>query len=447
MRIALIGDIHANLPALDAVLRDAAAHGAVEIWNAGDTVGEGPFPDEVVRRLAAEEARSILGNVDLKVLNLPRKLEKWRLTKDPERLAALSWTWQRLSAGSRQYLRELPRRRRLRVARRHALLVHGSPLAAEEPVSAATSPERLAELARAARAELVVCAHAHAPFCRTAAGTLFVNTGSVGLPAGDDARACYALLSWDERRFAVEHRRVEYDIERTLAALRRRTVPPAMRLAFPGAARAGGEGDGIETPAAAPAPDPRLAAVRALAERCGYDRAHTEQVTRLALRLFDALRPLHGLGAKERFWLECGSLLHDIGWCEGQQQHHKTALRIILDSPLLPFDSRQRLLIGSIARYHRKAAPSERHEHFAALAAADRQTVRVAAALLRVADALDYTHRAAVVDVACAVTPERLELRCTVRGPFQEEPPRVIAKGALLAALLGRELAISWSGG
>ena len=93
-------------------------------------------------------------------------------------------------------------------------------------------------------------------------------------------------------------------------------------------------------------PTSTLTAVIQLAQTCDYDSSHTSQVTRLALRLFDQLQPLHNLGTQERDRLHYAGLLHDIGWIEGWREHHKVALRIILDTPMLPFSNKERLIIG-----------------------------------------------------------------------------------------------------
>jgi hypothetical protein len=73
VKLALIGDVHANLPALETVLSHAKREGVETIWNVGDSVGYGAFPDEVVQRLQQEHAVSIVGNYDLKVLKFKRK--------------------------------------------------------------------------------------------------------------------------------------------------------------------------------------------------------------------------------------------------------------------------------------------------------------------------------------------------------------------------------------
>jgi exopolyphosphatase/guanosine-5'-triphosphate,3'-diphosphate pyrophosphatase len=190
--------------------------------------------------------------------------------------------------------------------------------------------------------------------------------------------------------------------------------------------------------------DGRLDAVLSLAESCDYEREHAHQVTRLALRLFDELEPLHRLGGEERFLLQCAALLHDIGWIEGQQAHHKTSLRLILDSTLLPFDERERLIVGSTARYHRKALPKEKHVHFAALGPEDQDIARVLAACIRVADGLDRTHWSVVDDLWCEILTDLIIVHCLVSDDAEQERIEALEKGQLLEQVFGRRLAITW---
>jgi len=191
--------------------------------------------------------------------------------------------------------------------------------------------------------------------------------------------------------------------------------------------------------------DLRLRAVVRCAERCRYEAEHTRQVTRLALALFDALQPAHGLAKEDRLLLRCAAILHDIGWLAGKKGHHKTALGLILNDATLPFDDRQRRVVGCIARYHRKALPSAKHAHFASLSRGDQERVRHLAGLLRVADGLDRTHRNVVRSLRCEVTPSEVIIRCATDGPAADETLAASDKGRLLADALGRKLVFRMS--
>jgi len=191
-------------------------------------------------------------------------------------------------------------------------------------------------------------------------------------------------------------------------------------------------------------PSSTLAAVIQLAQTCDYDSSHTSQVTRLALRLFDQLQLLHNLGAEERDWLHYAGLLHDIGWIEGWREHHKVALRIILDTPMLPFSNKERLIIGSIARYHRKALPDIKHDHFAALSEDERRRVEVLASLLRLADGMDSSHQRRVRDLTCKVMPKKIVIRCVVQGEAVEDEKAAAGKSDLMSRTFGRKIEILW---
>jgi putative phosphoesterase len=227
MKIALLGDIHANLPALEAVLEHARQQGAQVRWNIGDYVGYGAFPEEVVQLVQQENIPSIAGNYDRKVLRFPKKQGKWRTSKRPEKYFAFQWAYENLSANSRQYLQALPAELRLQVEGWEVLLTHGSPASIEEPLTPDTPLERLLELAELAAADLVICGHSHQPFTSQAGDAWFINTGSIGRPDDGDPRAAYALLELTPKAIQVQHFRLEYDVERAAAEVRRRGLPEA----------------------------------------------------------------------------------------------------------------------------------------------------------------------------------------------------------------------------
>jgi len=188
-------------------------------------------------------------------------------------------------------------------------------------------------------------------------------------------------------------------------------------------------------------------AVESLAARCKSERRHGRQVAGLALHIFDGLASMHGLGRTERFLLACGAMLHDIGWLAGGGSHHKASLRLILESADLPFNRRERLMVGSIARYHRKASPRLAHGHFAALAARDRGVVEKLAALVRLADGLDRSHRRLVRDIKVEITAKEIILRCAARGRAEAERTVALRKGGLFEEVFGRALRIQMAEG
>lgn len=160
-------------------------------------------------------------------------------------------------------------------------------------------------------------------------------------------------------------------------------------------------------------PDMRRRSVVELGERCSYFADHAAHITRLALALFDGTRELHGLGPREREWLEFGALLHDIGGHISYESHHKHSYYLIKHGELRGFDPEEIEVIGLVARYHRQALPKKTHEGFGGLKRPLRRTVRILGALLRLAEGLDRSH--AQVIRALSVTPAKKELRVRLR--------------------------------
>ncbi|MBL7223876.1 MAG: metallophosphoesterase family protein [Candidatus Brocadiae bacterium] len=226
MKVALLGDVHGNLPALEAVLADADARGCEAVWNIGDFVGYGAFPDEVVRLLRKRAAANLIGNYDQKALEFKKKDAKWRKTKRREKWLAFKFAYEHLSKPSRKWLRTLPEQQRLDVAGRRILLCHGSPASVDEHLWLETPAERYRELAAMADADIVVCGHSHQAFVREAGRVPFINTGTVGRPDDGDPRACYAVLAL-AAGVDVAHHRVPYDTGRAVAAVHEHGLPEA----------------------------------------------------------------------------------------------------------------------------------------------------------------------------------------------------------------------------
>ena len=163
-------------------------------------------------------------------------------------------------------------------------------------------------------------------------------------------------------------------------------------------------------------PDVRRRSVVALAERCHLHEAHARQVAAHALGLFDATASRHGLQAPERSLLEYAALLHDIGRHISYPDRHRHTEYLVRNGGLRGFDPREVEMMALVGRYHRRGVPRKKNVAFAALARPDREAVRVMAGLLRLADALDRSHRGVVKAVAVSETSRGLRLRCEVEG-------------------------------
>ena len=179
-----------------------------------------------------------------------------------------------------------------------------------------------------------------------------------------------------------------------------------------------------------------------LAKTCNFESRHTKHVTKLALKLFDDLQQLHKLGSREKFTLLCAGILHDIGvHIEGPKAHHKSALKIILESSILQFEDKTRLLIGSVARYHRGALPDGKHDHFKALSSKERDVVSTLSAFLRVSDGLDYSHKNRIRDVRIEFSKDTMKLNCLVKKVnVNKEISAAKKKGDLLRRIFKRDL-------
>ena len=242
MRIAVLSDIHANLPALEAVVSDLPP--VDQVWVLGDTVGYGPQPNEVITTLQAMGARSVLGNHDGAAIGT---VDANQFNPDAKR--AIEWTAEAVDANARAYIAALPEVRR----DGDLTAVHGSP---RDPIW-----EYITSIGIAAAnfehfdTRLCLFGHTHVPVVyravdgavegvpgmpgdqlRLGGERTLLNPGSVGQPRDGMPDAAYALLetapgSADD---LVEFRRVRYDIDRTQRLMREAGLPPrlAERLSF-----------------------------------------------------------------------------------------------------------------------------------------------------------------------------------------------------------------------
>jgi exopolyphosphatase/guanosine-5'-triphosphate,3'-diphosphate pyrophosphatase len=181
-----------------------------------------------------------------------------------------------------------------------------------------------------------------------------------------------------------------------------------------------------------------LGAVRRFAQTCSYEQQHSEQVALLAGRLFDLLKPVHGISVEQKWLLTAAALLHDIGWMQGQSKHHKMAMNMILSDKTMPLEPQDRNLIALIARYHRKALPNESHPIYGQLSAGQKRMVDVLGGILRLADGLDRSHTSAIERLDVEIAAGSIDVLCFGSQSVSEE----IQYGRKKADLLEQSLKV-----
>jgi hypothetical protein len=317
-------------------------------------------------------------------------------------------------------------------------MVHASPGGSDERLTHGTPEQRLRELGSCANADIVMIGHSHIPMVRTVNGTVFINPGSVGQPRDDDPRASYALL--DTSDFHVEIHRVDHNGEinarpeiekiRPMGDLRiRKDETTALEL-------------NTITRSRSTMATSRLSTMEEIANRLNLDHDHSLQVRKLAIRLFEDLTLVHKLKAKDLFLLEVGCLLHDIGVVEGAKGHHKTSYRMIMDSHELPLSEEEQRIVALLALYHRKKPPQVDAPSLSILTSGERVRVRKLAALLRIADGLDYRHVGAVSDLQGRVESDKVTLTLLGADSALAEKEKALKKADLFEQVFKRDLVI-----
>ena len=155
---------------------------------------------------------------------------------------------------------------------------------------------------------------------------------------------------------------------------------------------------------------------RPLLRRGNAEVLHAAHVARLALELFDQTHALHQLTATEREWLQYGALLHDIGCYIGYAKHQRHSYYLITHGDLTGFSADEIEVLASLARYHKGGGPKVAHENWRRLNPYLQAVVEKLAAILRIADGLDRSHRQLVTGISCRVRSRKIELEVSARG-------------------------------
>jgi putative phosphoesterase len=213
--VAVITDVHANLPALEAALARIEQLGIERVYCGGDLVGYGPHPNEVCALIEDRAIPTIYGNYDYAIARDLEDCGCAYVTQHDRELGqrSVDWTLAHTDRRAKDFMRDLPFDLRFEVGEQAIHLVHGSPRKVNEYLFA-DKPDSLYErLAAAEEADVLVFGHTHKPWVREHGGVLFVNCGSAGKPKDGDPRSAFAILRPQGRGVGVTMERVSYDAE------------------------------------------------------------------------------------------------------------------------------------------------------------------------------------------------------------------------------------------
>ena len=227
-RITIFGDIHANLPAMEAVFADMAGRQLGKLYCLGDLVGYGVWPNEVTALIRERDIPTIMGNYDQGVGHDSDDCGCAYRTPEGQALGerSIAWSNTHTTAENKAYLRQLKGKIVLPLGDLKVALVHGSPRKVNEYLYEDRPEASLERLLDMVEVDVLVCGHTHLPYHRVlGSGRHVINAGSVGKPKDGDPRACYLVLSAEGKELLVEFIRVPYDVEKAAQAIEATEMP------------------------------------------------------------------------------------------------------------------------------------------------------------------------------------------------------------------------------
>jgi len=224
-KILLLGDIHANYPALKATLNYIQPDQFDWIINTGDFTVYSTFPNETIRWFRKRKnAICILGNTDRRILRIlnGKKLKK---PKKKEKRVMYFWTSENLLAENITYLRSLPKQTDFTIGRIRIGVFHGTRDDPDEELFPWAPASRFRELAKDSPSQIHIMGHSHVPYYKIVDGVHFINTGSIGRMFDGDSRVSFAVLKISSGNIAVEHFRIPYAVEKAVKGLKDHQLP------------------------------------------------------------------------------------------------------------------------------------------------------------------------------------------------------------------------------
>jgi len=226
MKIAVISDIHSNILALEAVLKDIEGKQVDQIYCTGDLVGYAPFPNEVIELIRQKQIPTVMGNYDdgigfmRFICGCDYKDEKAQALGEH----SILWTKAHTSEENKEFLRNLPAEIRFTAGGKKVLMVHGSPNRLNEYITEDTPRDYARDLIELNDADILICGHTHIPFKMVLKDKLLINVGSVGKPKHGDPLAVYAIVNFGVD-VEVEFHKVSYDFKAIANAIEQSDLP------------------------------------------------------------------------------------------------------------------------------------------------------------------------------------------------------------------------------
>lgn len=224
-KILVLGDIHANYPALKAIQSYVRAYRFDRIINTGDFTVYSTFPNETIQWFRKrKKSVCILGNTDRRILRI-LKGKKLKRPKKEEKRVMYFWTSENLLPENVKYLKSLPRQADFTIGNLHVGVFHGTLDDKDETLFPSTPETRFRELAKSPRYQVHIMGHSHTPYYKMIDGVHFINPGSAGRMFDGDPRVSFAILKVYSGKIDVEHFRIPYPVEVVVKGLKKNGLP------------------------------------------------------------------------------------------------------------------------------------------------------------------------------------------------------------------------------
>jgi len=180
-----------------------------------------------------------------------------------------------------------------------------------------------------------------------------------------------------------------------------------------------------------------------LGRKYSFNEEHSKHVADLACQMFDQLHVLHGLSDRYRGLLHIAALLHQIGAYVSTRASHKHSMYLVNNSEFFGVSTEDRRLVALLTRYHRRAAPSSRHEGYSSLTRDKRVAVSKLASLLRLAIALNVSRSQRIKKVTCRILANELRLVLDEVSDMTLERMEIRESSKLFENIFGKPVTLS----